>query len=88
MPKFLCGHTVPPGAIQRPDVEKLAASAAAEPDVHPYHSFVNMSAGKAACVLEAPNREALEAWFAKVELPYDFIVPVELEITEGRVHDA
>jgi len=38
--------------------------------------------------MEAPNKEALAAWFTKMNMPCDYITPVELEGERGTVKNA
>jgi hypothetical protein len=52
-----------------------------------YRSFVNLSEGKICCILEADDREAVATWFKKMGVPYDDIVPVELEGERGTIED-
>ncbi len=52
-----------------------------------YRSFVNLSEGKAVCIMETPNKEALAAWFQKMGMPYDSITRVELEGDQGVIEE-
>jgi hypothetical protein len=88
MAKFMSSHTLPPGAMKREQVNQLAEAAKSDPVIKPYRSFCNLSAGKIFCVMEAPNREALAAWFEKMKVPCDSINAVELEGERGTVKDA
>jgi hypothetical protein len=88
MPKFMSSHTLPAGALQKEQVDQLAQAAAADPTVKPYRSFLNLAEGKVLCVMEAPDKEALAAWFAKMKMPCDYISPVELEGERGKVDRA
>ena len=65
MPKFMSSHTVPPGMMKREQVDQMAAAAQSDATVKPYRSFCNLSEGKIFCVMEAPNKQALAAWFEK-----------------------
>ena len=40
------------------------------------------------CVMEAPDKKSLAAWFEKMHVPCDGIAAVELEGERGDVHDA
>ncbi len=51
MPKFMSSHTVPPGAMTQAQIEEFATAAQQDPTVRGHRSFVNLSAGKAFCVL-------------------------------------
>jgi hypothetical protein len=88
MAKFLSSHTMPAGALQRDQVTQLAQAAQNDPVVRPYRSFLNLSDGKVVCVMEAPTKEALAAWFQKMQMPCDYITPVELEGDRGTVTEA
>ena len=88
MPKFMSSHTLPAGALKREQVDRLAEAARNDPVVKPYRSFLNLSEGKVFCVMEAPDREALAAWFGKMQMPCDSITPVELEGERGEVKGA
>ena len=54
----------------------------------PYRSFLNLAERKAVCVMEAPTKDAVAAWFTKVGMPYDTITKVELEGDRGNVQTA
>ena len=83
MPKFMSCHTLPAGALKREQVDKMARAAQGDPVVKPYRSFLNLAEGKVLCVMEAPNKEALAAWFQKMRMPCDYITPVEIEGERG-----
>jgi hypothetical protein len=87
MDKFICFHTLPRGAMSAEQVCQLADAAQHEADVRGYRSFLNLTEGKACCILEAKDREAIAAWFDKMQVPYDWIVPLEFEGERGVVHD-
>ena len=87
MQRFMCTHTVPAGSMTREQVCQLADAAQHETNVRGYRSFVNLSDGKACCILDAENRASIIAWFAKMRLPYDSIIPVELEGDRGMIED-
>jgi hypothetical protein len=88
MPKFMSAHTMPPGALKREQVDQLAQAAQNDGTVRPYRSFLNLAEGKVVCVMEAPSKEALAAWFQKMSMPCDYITPVELEGERGTVKSA
>jgi hypothetical protein len=66
---------------------QLAEAAQNDTEVRGYRSFINLSEGRAFCILEANNRESVASWFRKMELPYDDITPVELEGDRGVVEE-
>jgi hypothetical protein len=88
MPEFMSSHTMPAGALKREQVDQLAKAAQDDGTVRPYRSFLNLAEGKVFCVMEAPSKEALSAWFKKMSLPCDYITPVELEGERGTVKSA
>ena len=87
MPKFMSTHTMPPGGFTREQLNQFAQAAQQDPLVQGYRSFVNLSEGRATCILEAPNKEALAAWFQKMGMPYDSITRVELEGDRGVIEE-
>jgi hypothetical protein len=88
MPKFMSSHTMPAGALKREQVDQLAQAAQNDSTVKPYRSFLNLAEGRVLCVMEAPNQDALAAWFKKMNMPCDYITPVELEGERGTVKNA
>jgi hypothetical protein len=88
MPKFMSSHSLPSGTLKREQVDQMAAAARRDPVVKPYRSFLNLAEGKVLCVMEAPNKDALAAWFSKMQMPCDDITPVELEGERGVVKEA
>ena len=88
MAKFMSTHNMPPGKYSPDQIRQLAQAAQQDPTVRGYRSFDNLPEGKAICVMEAPNKEALAAWFAKMQMPCDNISPVELEGDMGTVKKA
>ena len=88
MPRFMSSHTVPAGALKREQINQLAQAAQNDPVVRPYRSFLNLSEGKVFCIMEAPDKAALAAWFQKMQMPCDYITPVELEGERGLVKEA
>lgn len=85
MAKFLIIHTLPPGGISEDQLKQMAQASQADPVVKGYRSFSNLSEGKAVCVFDGPNKEAVGAWFDKMGVPYDSITHVELEGDRGEV---
>ncbi len=88
MAKFMSSHTMPAGSLKREQVDQIAQAAQHDETIRPYRSFLNLSVGKVFCVMEAPSEDALAAWFQKMEIPFDYITPVELEGEEGVVKAA
>ena len=88
MAKFMSSHTMPAGMLKRAQVNQLAQAAQKDATVRPYRSFLNLSEGKVFCIMEARSKEALAAWFKKMQMPCDYITPVELEGEGGVVKEA
>ena len=85
MNKYFCTHTFPAGALTHEQVCQVSEASQHETDVRGYRSFFNLTEGKAWCVLEATDREAVVAWFKKLDIPFDSILPVELEGYRGTI---
>ena len=85
MPRYMSSHTMPAGALRPEQVNQMAEAAQSDAVVRPYRSFLNLSEGKVFCVMEAPNQEALASWFQKMNMPCDYITPVEMEGERGTV---
>ena len=88
MAKFMCTHTLPPGQLTKNKLEQFAQAAQQDPVVKGYRSFVNLAEGKAVCVMEAPSKDAVSAWFTKMGMPFDDITKVELEGERGDIESA
>jgi hypothetical protein len=74
--------------MKREQVDGLAEAAKNDPVIKPYRSFCNLSEGKIFCVMEAPDKQSLAAWFAKMKVPCDGIAPVELEGDRGNISES
>jgi hypothetical protein len=86
MAKFMCTHTVQ--GITRDQYCQVAAASQQDPTVKGLCSYANLTEGKIYCVWEAPQREAIAAWFNKMNVPYDSIIQIELEGAGGAVQAA
>jgi len=78
MAKFISAHTVPAGKLSPDQIRQFAQPAQNDPVVKGYRSFANLAEGTILCVMEAPGKEAVGAWFAKMGMPFDSITRVEL----------
>jgi len=87
MHKFMALHTFPAGAFTHEQVCQIAEASQHEESVRGYRSFLNLTEGKVVCVWEANDRESVAAWFQKMGIPYDYIVPVEFEGERGVIED-
>ncbi len=88
MAKFMCTHTIPPGKFSADQLRQFAQAAQQDPTVKGYRSFANLTVGKAVCVMEAPSKDAVAAWFTKMGMPFDSITQVELEGDRGSIQSA
>ncbi len=88
MQRFMGMHSFPCGAFTQDQVAQLANAAQHDPVVRGYRSFVNLSQGKAVCIMDAPDERAVSDWFKKMGMPCDGVVPVELEGERGEIRSA
>jgi hypothetical protein len=86
MAKFMCTHTVK--GITRDQYCQVAAASQQDPTVKGLQSFANLTEGKIYCVWQAPQPEAIAAWFKKMNVPFDTIIQIELEGAGGTVQAA
>ncbi len=84
--RFLVAHTMPPGFSRKEAIEIQKASQK-DPVIRGYRSFVNLTAGKAFCIYDAPTREQLVDYLEKSEMPFDYIVQVEMEGEGASLED-
>ena len=82
--KYMVYHPLEAG-MTREDYERISKSLPKDSDIKGLRSFFNLSEGKGVCILEAPSKDRLAAWFRKNNLPYDSILEVELEGEAGKV---
>jgi hypothetical protein len=87
MQKYMCLHSLPAGGMAFKDICEIADSLQHESHLQGYRSFFNLTEGKALCVLEADDRDTLATWFHEKGIPFDYILPVELEGEHGTIHD-
>ena len=85
MAKFMIIHQLPEGTNSK-DVEQVIKAAQEQKTVKGYRSFINISQGKAVCVYEADDKQAIADWFTKNSLPFESITQLELEEERGIVH--
>jgi hypothetical protein len=83
MAKFMCTHTVKD--ITREQYSQISAASQQDTNVKGLQSFANLTEGKIYCVWQSPNREAVAAWFKKMNVPYDSIIQLEMEGSGGTV---
>jgi hypothetical protein len=86
MAKFMCTHTIPPGAFTADQIRQFAQAAQQDSNVKGYRSFANLAEGKAVCVMEASSKDEVATWFTKMGMPFDSITKVELEGERGTIH--
>ena len=68
-------HTV--RGFTRDQYCQVAAASQQDPTVKGLQSFANLTEGKIYCVWHAPHKEAIAAWFKKMNVPYDSITKIE-----------
>jgi hypothetical protein len=86
MAKFMCTHTVK--GFTRDQYSQVAAASQQDPIVKGLESYANLTEGKIYCIWQAPQREAIAAWFQKMNVPFDSITQIELEGAGGTVRAA
>jgi hypothetical protein len=87
MPRYFALHTVGPNVVTREICEQAGAHAKAEEKIPSYRSFINMTEGHAACVIDAPSKEWLLAYFKTLNLPVNAIFEVEIETLDGDTQE-
>jgi hypothetical protein len=85
--RFLCTHTMPANAFTYEDVCQIAEAGQHDTNVRGYRAFLNLSEGKACCIVEAHDRDAVVGWYRRMNIPFDTIVPVEFEADRGTIED-
>ena len=88
MAKFMSTHSAPPGKFSADHLRELARAPQQDPTVKGHRSFANLAEGKAVCIMEAPGKDAVAAWFKKMGMPFDSITKVELEGEHGNIQSA
>jgi hypothetical protein len=83
MAKFMCTHSVK--GITREQYAQVAAASQQDPVVKGLESYANLTEGKIYCLWQAPQREAIAAWFQKMNVPFESITQIELEGIKGVV---
>jgi len=86
MAKFMCTHTVK--GFTREQYSQVAAASQQDSTVKGLESYANLTEGKIYCVWQAPQREAIAAWFQKMNVPFDSITQIELEGANGTIRTA
>jgi len=86
MAKFMCTHTVK--GFTRDQYSQVAAASQQDPIVKGLESYANLTEGKIYCIWQAPQREAIAAWFQKMNVPFDSITQIELEGAGGTIRAA
>ena len=83
MARYVSLHTL--ACLTRQGAEQLAARLMIATTITARRVQVNMVEGKMLVEIEAPSREALEAWFRSEGFHYDWVMRVELESDTGKL---
>jgi hypothetical protein len=83
--QFMCTHSFEPGSITREQLDQFAQMAQRDKDVKGVQSFVNLSEGKAVCIMESQSKGKLTSFFDKMGMPYDSITAVEIAGERGMM---
>jgi molybdopterin-binding protein len=79
-------HTLPPGGFTPERIAEIARAGQEDPVVRGYRSFHSLSEGRIVWLLEAPGKQAVADWCARVGLPLDAVTELELEGHVGFLH--
>ena len=60
MAKFVCTHTLAPGQFSPDQLRQFSQESQKNPTAKGYRSFSNLTEGKAVCVMEAADKNAVE----------------------------
>ena len=74
-----------PGSLDSGRIEAIAAAAQSDPDVRGYRSFHSLSEGRIVWLLEAENRDLVQAWAERNHLPVAGLTELELEGHVGAI---
>lgn len=85
VPLFMTLLSPEPGSIAPERIREIAAAGQRDPVVRGYRSFHSLSEGRIVWLLEAPDRKAVEDWFARMDLPLDAITELEMEGFVGNI---
>jgi hypothetical protein len=85
MPRFMGIHTFPKNAFSYDQVCQFGAAAQQDAKVKGYRSFVSPAEGKAVCIMDAPDKQAVADWFRKMNMPTDMVVEVAIEGDGGNM---
>ena len=79
MPRYMGLHSFPKNAFTYDQVCQLSAAAQSDAKVKGYRSFINPAEGKAVCIMDAPDKQAVVDWFRKMNMPTDTVIEVAIE---------
>ncbi|ACY13047.1 DUF4242 domain-containing protein [Haliangium ochraceum] len=82
MPRYIVERTVPKMSQEewRDVGNRVVQSAAEMPGVTWIKCSISESEGKTYCEFEAPNAESLREHSRRASLPYDRVIPVEMQV--------
>lgn len=86
MPRYLSQHTL--ACLTRQGAETLAQRMQGGGTARAERVLVNMVEGKMFAEFRADSRETLEAWLKAEGMHYDWVMRIELETSDGKLHVA
>ncbi len=86
MPRYLTQHTL--ACLTRQGAETLALRMQSGSTAHAERVLVNMVEGKMFAEFRAESREALETWLKNEGMHFDWLVRIEWESRDGKLHPA
>lgn len=78
-------HALEPGTFTPERIQEIAALGQRDPVVRGYRSFHSLAEGRIVWLLDAPSKEAVIAWCAKVGLPLEGVTEMEMEGFVGNI---
>ncbi len=86
MARFMAIHTLPPKGMTLQQVEDFARTTQKDKVVKGRLAFGNLAEGKVVCIMDAPSKADLTAFYASKKMPVDSITQLEFEGQAGDVH--
>lgn len=87
MKRYICSHTFGPNAMTRQQVQQFSQATQQSQEVRGLQSFVNLTEGKAVCILEANDKATLSNFFKKMGMPVDWICQCEIQGEKAIMQD-
>ncbi|MFZ0818888.1 MAG: hypothetical protein WAM91_02380 [Candidatus Acidiferrales bacterium] len=83
MPRYISQHTL--ACLTRQGAEELARQLPRTGSVAARRAMFNLIEGKMLVEFDAPDRDAIERWFAAEKFHFDWLLRIELEHVDGKL---